>query len=1351
MLLSVLHLNGQQLLFNRLTSEEGLAPGAVLCIAQDSNGFMWFGTQNGLNRFDSRRFKHYKSSASKYQDVPENYITRLLVDSRHGLWVGTRNGLNKYNAITDRLDSIPLTDKRTDAGVSISCLYEDRQGNIWVWSSAGLFRLDNRERNRFKAVAIPDSVAGMADNNSLRTIYQDHTGAYWIGSSLGLTQMTYENGKAVFRSFRHNSRDAASLSDNYVTVIVGDNANRLWVGTQQGGFNYYNPIKKSFIRYQSSSPNGLVNNNIRDIKTDSLGRLWIGTQGGISIFNPDNGSFLNYRSDPNNIQSLSHNSVYSIFLDQHATAWIGTYWGGVNSVALNNTPFHIYKTGSFPQGINNNVISAVTEDAAHNLWIGTEGGGLNFLNRTTQQVTIYRHIPTDSTSIGSDLVKVIYKDTDGNFWIGTHGGGLNVFNPGTNNFTRFFYKENDPVQRSSEILSMLESKEGIFWIGMQTGLLAFKRTGRSLSHLPEKNLTKIVGTNSVKAMLQAKNGDIWVGTSRDLFLMQKSDGLLHRFSMKDHLPRNNINSIREDQQGQIWIGCAFGGLARYTPGNSTKKFEVYTKENGLPDDNITAMQADMHHNLWISTGNGLCKLDVQHMTFKNYNKSDGLAGNIFNINSCFITSSGEMMFGGYNGITFFHPEEIKENLYAPRTFLTGLKLFDHNMAVDAGDGILKKEISLVNDICFTYQQNVFTLEFASLNYVQPDKNAYAYTLKGFDKKWNYATTPAATYMNLPPGEYDFMAKGTNNDGIWGAPVSLHITVLPPIWKTGWAYAVYCLLMAAIVFFVIRFFVLRSLIRRDKELTRLKLDFFTNISHEMRSRLSLIIGPAEKLLLINKEDYENTRQLQVIRKNSESLLHLLTELMDFRKAESGNLSLHIAHQDIVAFMREIFFTFEDRALSMNIQYEFVSASPAITLFFDREQLEKVFYNLLYNAYKFTPSGGHISTTIEDKADTIIISIKDSGRGVAPENLPKLFTNYFQEDDQDSDNKGYGIGLALAKSIIELHGGTIAVDSTLTDKGNMTVFTVTLKKGNRHFDRAVKMDHPILIENNDKKAFPLTIVSDLLPKPATDAPTTSEKKYTILLIEDNEEMLLFNREMLENHYNILSSNNGTDGWNVAIAAIPDIIVSDVMMPGMDGYTLCHQLKSDERTNHIPVILLTAMSTSAQQLSGLQKGADVYLTKPYSIHMLVLHIGNLLSLREKIHARLAKQLALPLNNTLTAPVFTNEEETAVVQDPFLIRVIDIIEENMDAPGFSVDVISRKLAMSKPILYKKLHMLTGLTVNDFIKAIRMKKAVSYLEEAAFNISEVAYKVGYSDPKYFSREFKKHFGKAPREWKRKE
>ncbi|RQP16574.1 MAG: hypothetical protein EAS52_11395, partial [Parapedobacter sp.] len=583
----------------------------------------------------------------------------------------------------DRLDSVLLTTTHGVDKLNISCIYEDRLNRLWVWSSAGLFRRDRGRNGQFEAISVPDSVAGLAINNNIRTIYEDHHGVYWIGSSAGLTQMAIEDGKVAYHRFRHDRNDKRSLSDNYVTAIVEDTAGRLWVGTQQGGLNRYDPSQRSFERYSASPGGGLVNNNIRDIKIDVLGRLWIGTQGGISIRDPETGRFLTYRYAADSTETLSHNSVYSLFMDQQATVWIGTYWGGVNSISIDNTPFHIYQTGAYRQGINNSVVSALSEDDFHNFWVGTEGGGLNYIDRETQRTTFFRHHPLDSNSLGSDLIKVIYKDGDGNFWIGTHGGGLNLFNPDRKNFTRFFYKANDPVVRNAEVLSLCESRDGVFWVGLQTGLRAFERKGRAIHSLPENELIRTIGTRSVKSILQSTNGDIWVGTSGGLFLMRK--GIVRRFTIQDNLPHDDVNCIYEGRNGQLWIGCAYGGLALYTPTAGDKMFAVYTKESGLPDDHIAAILEDEHNNIWISTGNGLCKLEVAHMVFKSYNKSDGLAGNIFNVNSGYKSSSGTMLFGGYNGLTFFHPDEIKENPFVPRTFLTGLKLFDKTVVIGQPD------------------------------------------------------------------------------------------------------------------------------------------------------------------------------------------------------------------------------------------------------------------------------------------------------------------------------------------------------------------------------------------------------------------------------------------------------------------------------------------------------------------------------------------------------------------------------------------------------------------------------------------------------------------------------------------
>lgn len=1339
--LYALGLSAQELVFSRVTAEDGLSPGGVLAIAQDEKGFMWYGTQNGLNRYDARRFKTYKhTSAGKLNNGNNDYITCLLHDSYKNLWVGTRNGLSKYDPQKDHLQEVKIHPLSTNNNLKISCIYEDRQKRIWVWTSSGLYVLSDRAKNAFNAIKLPIRLTS-AENDSKGTVYQDSKGFFWLGTPLGLIKVTYGKEKTSYQYYQHDSDNEHSISDNYVTSITEDLEHHLWVGTQQG-LNLLYPDSHTFKRYKSTNTAGLLNDNVRVLKTDRTGKLWIGTQGGLSIYDSRKKTFKFYQSTTHNNEGLSNNSIHSIFQDKHGNVWVGTYWGGVNLVSKDDTPFYTYQTQSSAK-VNNDVIGAVLEDSFQNLWIGTEGNGIAYINKKTNKIIYFKNNVKNRKSLSSDLVKVIYEDLDHNIWIGTHGGGLNLFNSSNQSFTRFLNQSNNPAMRDSEVLTLLDTEEGLFWVGMQTGLVIFKRSGRSLEQIGPNLICKIVDKRTVRTIVKAKNGDIWLGTADGIFRLQKKSGKIEHFTVGNGLPKNNVNCIYEDRKENIWFGFQSGGFAMYNPSNRHKLFKTFNVAKGLADENVNAILDDEQGNLWISTGNGLSKFNLRDNSFRNYNKEDGLAGNIFNVNSCY-KSPTQLYFGGYNGLTSFRPSSVKDNLFAPPTFLTGLKVFNSHIGIEP-KGLIEKEISLVKELQFSHSQNLFTIEFAALNYNQPKKNTYAYKLDGFDKAWNYSQNPAATYMNLPSGEYVLWLKGTNNDGVWGNATAVAITVLPPYWKTVWAYALYAIAIASISFFVIRFFVLRSLIKRDRELNQFKLDFFTNISHEMRTHLSLINGPAEKLLVGSTEDNGNTKHLKIIKRNSESLLQLVTEIMDFRKIEIGNFWLNVSKNDIVKFIQEIFDSFYDVALTLNINSRFSASSPNLELFFDQSQLKKVFFNLISNAYKFTPHGGKILVSIEEKKNDVVVKIRDNGKGISPESINNLFTNYFQEDDSAGENKGYGIGLALAKSIVELHKGNISVESIRANNEIATTFTVTLRKGHRHFSH-----------HQNIKLFPGSIQYEKIeqrvepPKLSVELNKTKIGSYTVLLIEDNQEIISFIRSILESTYNIVESENGVSGWEKAIDIIPDLIISDIMMPGLDGRTLCSRLKADDRTSHIPVILLTALCAENHQISSLENGADIYLTKPFSTQVLNLHISNLLRLGEKIRTFTKEQFIV---QKTTPEHFTgatlNEATLESKVDAFLTKAINIVESNIDNTDFSVGDFANNLAMSKPVLYKKIQAVSGLSVNDFIKSVRLNKArFLLLENLNNNVSEVAYMVGFSDPKYFSKEFKKKFGRSPKDWR---
>jgi len=1334
---------GQRIAFENLTVDNGLSQNSVLAIVQDSRGFMWYGTQHGLNKYNTRSFKIYKNDPVDQSSISSDYITSLVVDSRHVLWVGTRNGLNKYNPETDSFERIKLS-SRTPGAEIISCVYEDKRKNMWIWSSDGLYRFTTTA-GRFSTISVPDSVAGLYGTN-VHVIYQDRSNDYWIGSSAGLTKMQEHNGRYSYQMYKHDDKLPNSLSDNYVTTITEDAANNLWIGTLHGGVNLYDKSSGAFTHFLANNgPKGPANNNIRILQPEKSGKIWIGTQSGVNILDPVTKQFVTYRHDPEDKNSLSQNSIYSVFIDNSNTVWIGTYWGGINMVSNPNTTFLTYQTARYHSAINNNVVSAVAEDDKHNLWIGTEGGGLNYFDRKADIVTTYQNKISDPTSLGSDLVKVIYIDKDRNIWIGTHGGGLNLFNPENHSFKRFLYRENDPVTLGSEVLSILHYSEGDLWVGTQSGLLAFRKNGSLLEHVDRPVIGKI-GKKSVMDLMEDNGKNIWIATANGLYKTDRNHTHIKVYKTENGLKSNDINCIYQDTKKRIWVGSYYGGLAQYD--EVREKFTPYTEKEGLTNNNVLSILEDEKNNLWMGTGNGLSKFSIATQTFKTYSKNDGLGGNTFNINSCYKTSDGEMLFGGLNGLSSFFPSKIEDNTIPPPVIITSLKLFNQTVGINQPDNLLSKDISLTQKVVFSHAQNVFTIDFAALNYIKSDKNRYAYKLDGFDKDWVHTDIPSAPYTNLSPGSYTFFAKGSNNDGVWGKAVILHIKVLPPFWETTWAYCLYVLFVGSIVFLLARFFILRSLLRRDKELTHLKLNFFTNISHEIRTHLSLIFGPVEKLILEEK-DSSQTRQLQVIKKNSDSLLQLVNELMDFRKAETGNLKLHISEHNVVNTISEIYSSFYDHAVSVNITIDLVTSADYIPLYFDKIQLEKVFFNLLHNAFKFTSSGGYINILVEEGKDNVTITVADNGKGIAPENLKNLFENYFQENDHGKQNTGYGIGLALSKSIIELHKGSISVESKIAPSGNRTSFVVSLRKGMAHFRNTDLIRTPVNDFLNVQKPV-LDVMPSVAPVVLSES-LSKDKKRTILLVEDNPEVRSFIAEFLQNHYEVIASENGTKGWEAAKEHIPDVIISDVMMPEMDGFALCNKLKADERTNHIPVILLTAKASGANHIEGLKMGADVYLTKPFSIEVLLLQVTNLLNAGERIRKSFKEQITANYDHIENTASDKNARVTRelvnTIDNEFINKLVRIIEKDIDNLEFGVPELSREIGMSQPVLYKKLDAVTGMSVNDFIKSVKMNNAGILLKTKRYTINEVAYMVGFSDRKYFSKEFKKQYGKTPTEF----
>ncbi|WP_316808260.1 two-component regulator propeller domain-containing protein [Pedobacter agri] len=1321
----------QPILFDHLGVEKGLSQTSVLSITQDKNGLMWFGTRYGLNRYDGHHIKIYQYSETDSTSLSNNYVTSLFSDSKKNLWIGTSVGLNIYDEKSDafkRIVSQPKNPKGLSSHV-INCFTEDRKGNIWIGTLNGLNLLkDGRLSNITKFF---NNKNGDGPFHNVRSVKEDQQGNIWVGTSNGLLKMRLINGQYQTTVFQNNGKPG-NISANYISNITEDKNGKIWVSTQSNGLNLFDPSTEKFKHFSSSATdkNTIVSNTIRNMVVDDAGKLWIGTLNGISIMDTQKFTFRNLQFDPDNNKSLNQNSVHKLYKDKNGSIWVGTYFGGININYPYTTAFTVHNRSRSNSSINNNVISGFAEDDKKNLWIGTEGGGVNLYNKVTQKFIAYQNTG-NANALKSNLVKTVYFASDGKLYIGTHSGGLNVYDPKTERFKNFnFSNRNEDVP--DEISAIVENQSHRL-------IVATQRNGIKISN-PEKTEFKdfklpvsIPNSAKVKALMMS-GSKTYFGTTNGFLIYDENGNKFYTALDREsnHALNYYVNCISKTKTNEIFIGTYNSGLLLYDQKNSSIK--AYTTKNGLPHDNVLGIVEDDQQNLWISTANGLSMFNRQKKTFKNYTVADGLPGNEFNANAFFKSSSGELFFGGYNGLISFFPDNIQSNDKASKVIITELKLNNKTVSINDSDGLLNENISLKDKLIFDSDQNTFSLSFALLNFIKPEKNRYAYKLDGFEKNWNEVSTPTATYTNLPAGNYTFLVKGINNDGVLSANTEkITIIVNPPFYRTWWAYLFYFGVLAAVLFVLARYILIRALLKKEKEVNEHKLEFFTNISHEIRTPLTLIVGPLEQLIENAKDNPTLNRDLQPIKNNADRLMNLVTELLDFRKAESGKMALHVSPGDIVKFSKEIFMAFQNMAISKQIDYNFQSETSQLELYFDQVQMEKVLFNLLSNAFKFTPNGGKISLEITQNNDLATIKICDNGKGIPLENQNNLFNNFYQANANTT--VGTGLGLSFSKSIVELHQGKIAFQSSpaKVDQNGYTCFSVNLKIGKAHFNASDFIaDH---VYSDDTITYNLTETAAQLTE---TLPTYSEnKKHHILLVEDNDEVRTFIKKALAADYHIHESKNGMDGLESAIELIPDLIISDVMMPVMDGLEFCRKVKTDERTSHIPVILLTARSAYVHQINGFENGADAYLMKPFNLKMLELNIKNTLKARETIRHKFAKVITLEPTNL----VINKTEEG------FLAKIMQIIENHISDPEFDVPTLSAEIGMSQPVLYKKIRALTDLSVNDFIKSLRIKRAAQLLKQHAGNIAEVAYAVGFNDRKYFSLEFKKHFGKTPSEF----
>ena len=1350
--------------FSRIDISQGLSNNEINCILKDEKGFLWFGTRSGLDRFDGYKFKIFKHDQYDTSSVSDEEIDQLFEGPNHTLWINTKSSLDIYDLLTEKFDHHPRSFLKA-IGIADSILLDlkkDKDGNFWfLTANSGLYKYNEATKKtihflneaKYAVSPAPVNITGFSISDS---------GYLWLVNSNGLlTELDARTGKFIKSAdlLLHNPINEIS---NYKIFI--DAQSDLWIytpGTPQGIF-YFNVLQQKLTHIsKGNTRNNLNNDVIRSVAQDEGGLIWLATDhGGINVLDKKDFTInyqVNYEDDN---YSIAQNSINSMYKDKNGIIWIGTFKKGICYYNKNIIKFPLYHHKlSDPNSLSYNDVNRFLEDKKGNIWIGTNGGGLIYFDRKTGKFSKFMHDPSNSNSLSSDVVVSLCMDHNQTLWIGTYFGGLDHFDG--KNFTHYRHNDADPWSISDNaIWSIMEDRQNRMWIGtFSSGLDQFDRVSNKFTHF------KATGYHSVHCkyvcdLLQAKNGDIWIATSNGIDVIENKTGNFSKYYHHDianpssSLSNDNTIALLQDNRGLIWIATR-EGLDFYNPVSGI--FTTLRKENGLPDNIILSIAEDKQDNIWAATPNGLSNVVISRdistgslsFQFRNYNESDGLQGKEFNEYAAYATSDGELLFGGPNGFNLFTPQQVNNESYDPPLVLTDLQMFNKSVTVGEqlnGQIILPQSISVTKEITLKYNENIFSIEFAALNFFNTSKFRYAYILEGFNNEWFIADdkTHKATYTNLDPGSYTFRVKTINSNGTLSKEsASLKINILPPLWRTPYAFVLYVLFFTIILYIARKIVLQRARVRfaieqerkeahRLHDLDMMKIRFFTNVSHELRTPLSLILTPMDKIIKNADEPFQK-RQFQMIQRNARRLLNLVNQLLDFRKMEMRELKLYPSGGDIVQFIREISYSFTDLAAKNHISFSFTSLVNKLFIQFDHDKIERILFNLLSNAFKFTPDNGSVGVelnAIKQEEETILeIKVRDTGIGIPSEKKEKIFERFFQNNiPANIVNQGSGIGLSITKEFVRLHNGSITVESEV-NKGSC--FTILLP---------VKEIEEEIVENNWKETEIETNMYSLVEEAGSNETRgkfpmdKTIQKQTILIVEDNDDLRLYLKENLEQYFNIIEATNGKAGWQKTLALHPDIIVSDVSMPEMNGIDLCRKIKNDKRTSFVPVILLTALTGEEQQLKGLETGASDYMTKPFNVDILLSKVRNLLAQQES-----AKRAYQKLVKSIPSDIHVDSPD-----EKFMHHVLEIIEKNIANPDFSVEELSRELYISRVGLYKKMLSLTGKSPLEFIRSVRLQRAAQLLEKSRFTIAEIAYEVGFNDPKYFSKFFKSFYNMLP-------
>ena len=1363
--------------FDQITTEQGLPNNRINAILKDSKGFMWFGTADGLCRYDGIRFIAYKYDPDDSTSISGNFVISLYEDRNGNIWVGTWGaGLNRFDRETGEFTRFDLMEQYSDVAPKtsgfniVNSIYEDpyEQGNvIWLSSFSGLTKF-YADYAKSKLVSrygkrVSTKLFKQYDYNKykelqgLTCIIADDTTSLWLGTGLGL----FKFNKVTKKITKYLKYIDQRRSKFMIHKIHDDKDGLLWLATEGHGLNKFDPQTGKFTNYKNDPDDhySIGSNMVHDIHEDGTGKLWLITSGGgYYRFDKSTEKFLCYRK-PQTDTRIGIAYWGCSYFDDSGIHWLGSMNDGIFKFAPQKERFNLYNLSSQTEGTVN--VRALYKDDGDTLWVSTVNALFKF-DTKTGAYSKTKYDPKNANKLFKHSISLFYEDANGILWLGTEGGGLKRYDFESRKINDF-YMDSDLspartyVEWNNYIINLTEDFDGNLWMKTFSGgyIYSFNKT-----NLQYEDTVRY----SLHYVFVDRLGNCFGGTwGRGLYQLERFKIIvghyLHDPNDQNSISNNHINTMFEDKYNRLWIGTATG---LNMLNRETHKFTSFLIKDGLASDNILSILGDDHGNLWLATPKGITRFTlnktdpVGQSQIKNYAISEHIT--LYATGVCYKDNDGIMYFGGKNGFISFYPDRIKENTQIPPIVITDFKLFNQPVKPDTtGLAPLVKDISETDEIVLSHDQNFFSFEFAALDYSDPKRNRYAYKMEGIDQDWIYtdAGQRIANYTDIKPGEYIFKVKGSNNDDIWNEQAAtISITILPPWYRTNLAYITYIFIGLVSLVLAWRFQVnrlkMKHLIQMDhfkleklQEVDQAKSRFFANISHEFRTPLTLIEGPIKQM--ISGEFQGNFKEAcNLVLKNTRRLLNLINQLLDLSKLEAKRLKLQAARQNVIPLLNGLVQSFESLARQREIEFIFNKPEQDIELYIDTEKFEKIINNLLSNAFKFTPEGGRIivdcGLMIDDLHPPISpltkgglrgvqISVSNTGTMLTPEQIEHIFDRFYQADESSLGHiEGTGIGLALVKELVELHHGQITVQS---DEASGTTFIVKLPMGKEHLNADEIIAAPAIIDNNIPA---IETIDDISVEKSESLVFKTAGRQKILIVEDNPDVRRYVAGLVNPEYGILEAENGEQALQIARKKNPDLIISDVMMPATDGMEFCRLLKEDLEISHIPVILLTARAGTDNKLEGLEVGADDYIAKPFEAKELLLRIRNVLKQRERLRNRFKQEYSInPQDITVTS-----------IDEQFLKKLINIIETEMHRPEFSIEDMAGKMNVSRATLKRKIKALTNIYPSTFLKMLRLKRAKQLLQAGFGNTAEVAFEVGFNSVSYFIQVYTKQYGKRP-------